>query len=116
LGARREASAVAVLSKMLAGDNRAVAEAAAMALGNIASSEAAKGLAETRAENPDRPPAFVTRASLLCAERMASRGEKAAANGIYQELYNSTKEPLFRTAAKRGLAMTKPAANTDDPR
>ncbi len=86
------------------------------ALGNIASSEAARVLAETRAENRDGPPAFVTQASLLCADRMATRGESTAAGEIYREVYNSASEPLFRLAARRGLAMTRPAAKTDDPR
>jgi HEAT repeat protein len=109
LGARREASAAGAVSRMLAGPDEDVAEAAAMALGNIASPEAAKALAAARAGPSDKVARFVTRASLLCANRLLENGERALAAEIYQDVYDRASPPLFRMAALRGLAITKGA-------
>jgi len=110
LGSRREQAAVGPLAKLLDKQDQNVAEAAIMALGNIATPEAAKALAAAAAAArlPEKLRPELTRARLLCAERLWTRGEKDAAHALYQDVYAQTKDPLLRMAALRGLVRSKP--------
>jgi HEAT repeat protein len=108
LGARRDSSAVAALDRLLSDGDRNVSEAAAMALGNIGSTEAATALAAARAKASAGKGPFLFRASLLCADRLTDSGEQAAAGEIYEQVHKQAKKQLFRMAALRGLAITRP--------
>jgi HEAT repeat protein len=107
LGSRREQAAVGPLAKLLDEQDENLAEAAIMALGNIATPAAAKALAAAKLPEKLRPA--LGRARLLCAERFLARGEKDAASALYQDVYAQAKDPLLRMAALRGLVLSKPA-------
>ena len=96
LGARGDNSAVAPLSKLLAGGNSQLATAAANALGAIRTTDAAKLLASAE------PNDAVMNATLCCAEGMLRSGDKAGAKAIYQKLLTS-KTKQFKLAATRGV-------------
>jgi HEAT repeat protein len=96
-----------------------------MALGNIATPDAAQALSAAAAKLPEKLRPDLARARLLCAERFLARGEKDAAHAIYQEVYAGNKEPLLPMAALRGLILSKPqealpllldALRSDQPR
>jgi len=109
LGSRREQAAVGPLAKLLNEQDENLAEAAIMALGNIATPAAAKALAAAAAKLPEKLRPALARARLLCAERLLARGEKDAAYALYQDVYAPAKDPLLRMAALRGLVLSKPA-------
>jgi len=108
LGSRREKAAVGALAKLLDPQDENAAEAAIMAMGNIATPEAAQALAAA-AKLPEKLRPVVARARLLCAERLLARGEKDAAHALYQDVYARDKDPLLRVAALRGLVLSRPA-------
>ena len=108
LGRRRERAAAGPLGQRLVGPDSQVAEAAAMALGSIATPEAARALAEARTGAPAVPAAVLGHARLLCADRMAARGEKEAAHAIYQEIHDLADDPLLKSAALSGMAHARP--------
>ena len=66
LGVRRDAGSVAAFAKLLTNSDPAVARAAAIALGDIRSSQSAKALAEAKSVSTEVQPT-VTDASLCCA-------------------------------------------------
>jgi HEAT repeat protein len=106
LGRRREKAAVGLLSQRLAGPDRQIAEAAAMSLGSIATDEAAQALAAASKGASAVPAAVLGHARLLCADRMAGRGEKVRAHAIYREIHEQASDPLLKTAAQAGIART----------
>jgi len=108
LGRRREKAAVGPLSQRLVGQDGQIAEAAAMALGSIATPEAARALAAARTGAPAVPAAVLGHARLLCADRMAAREEKEAAHAIYREVHEQAGDPLLKTAAQSGMARVRP--------
>lgn len=108
LGPRREASAVGILGNLATTPSEAVAEAAAMALGNIGTPESAERLAEAR-KNARQPQANCwIRANLLCADRLFEDGHKPAAAAIYRDVQGNAETALFRMAGLRGLALCSP--------
>jgi len=108
LGRRREKSAAAVLARQLDNHDAQVADAAAMALGSIATAEAAQALAAAARTPPEARRALLAHARLLCADRMTARGEKDAAYAIFKEIHDGTQDPLLKTSALRGMGLSKP--------
>jgi HEAT repeat protein len=101
LGARREATAVAPLQALLADSDPAIAAAAAHALGDIRSLEAAKALvvAKPGAGTKDA----IADASMACAETLLTAGNKGAAKATYEKVLASTPSKAAKDAATRGL-------------
>jgi hypothetical protein len=108
LGRRREKSAAAVLARELGNPDAEVAGAAAMALGSIATAEAARALASAAKTAPETRQAVLLHARLLCADRMAARGEKDAAYTIFKEIHDATQDPLLKTSALRAMGLGRP--------
>jgi len=108
LGRRREKSAAALLARQLDNRDAEIAGAAAMALGRIATAEAAAALASAAKTAPQTRQAVLLHARLLCADRMVARGEKDAACAIFKELHDATQDPLLKTSALRGMGQSKP--------
>jgi HEAT repeat protein len=113
LGRRRDAAAVELLRPLAADPAPATAEAALVALAEIADPAALRILAESRS-----PAAAV--ASLKAADLLAGRGEAASAAAIYRRLYTAGQPGVIRAGALRGLAQSAPAPaealSDSDPR
>ena len=105
LGARDQAASdaksVSLLRPLLQDRDEAVARAAAVALGRIASAEADKALASAK-PRPALAAVFAD-ASLSCAEKLLAAGHAREAKATYQRLLKNNPPELIRRAAERGL-------------
>jgi HEAT repeat protein len=92
---------VSLLRPLLQDSDEAVARAAAIALGRIASVDASKALGSAKA----RPAlaAVFGDASMSCAEKLLATGHAKEAKAIYQRLLKSNPPELIRLSAERGL-------------
>jgi HEAT repeat protein len=102
IGARRDSHAVPALSESLKDPDAAVSRAAAIALGNIGSGEAARALQAAGAPDEQARPAVVD-AQLRCAEALLADNKKADALAIYKSLAGEQQSKLVRLAATRGM-------------
>lgn len=100
LGARRDAASVSALAALTAGQDPAVACAAAAALGDIGNADAAQALRAAKPADGCKPA--VVDAQLSCAEALLASGDPAAARSIYQSLAGADTK-LVRLAATRGM-------------
>jgi hypothetical protein len=104
LGSRGQAAAampVALLGPLLKDPDEAVARAAAIALGRIASAEADKALASARPRAA--LVAVFADASMSCAEKLLAAGRAREAKATYERLLKNIPSELVRQAAERGL-------------
>jgi HEAT repeat protein len=99
LGARGQG--VGLLRPLLQNPDEAVARAAAIALGRIASADACKAL-DSAKPRPALAAVFAD-ASMSCAEKLLASGQAKEAKAIYQRLLRSNPPKLIRAAAERGL-------------
>ncbi len=99
LGARGEG--VSLLRPLLQDSDEAVARAAAIALGRIASVDANKALASAK----PRPAlaSILADASMGCAEKLLASGHVKEAKATYERLLKNNPSELIRLAAERGL-------------
>ncbi len=97
IGSRRDPSAVEAVKPLLASSNPLVAKAAATALGQIGTVEAALVLEKA----PSTPAIFDAR--LTCAESLLANTRVAEAKKIYQSLSTDELPRLIRLAATRGM-------------
>lgn len=103
LGVRGDATSVPVLARSLNDADQAVVVAAANALGLIGTPEAADALGARVKEGPPGTNTAVVDACLVCAERLLTGGNKAAAIAIYKSLGGEEQPRHVRLAATRGL-------------
>ncbi len=89
------------LARLLGDHDAGIARAAALALGDIRTPEAAEALTSSK-PNPEVRSA-VTDASLACAEAMLAAGKKAAALAIYKGFAKDDQPKHVRLAATRGM-------------
>ncbi len=101
LGVRKDAESVSALGKLLGDSDAAVARAAAHALGDIRTPEAAKALSE--AKPAAEAKLAVADARLACAESMLAHGKKAEALAVYKSLSGQDQPKQVRLAATRGM-------------
>lgn len=101
LGVRKDAESVPALGKLLGDSDAAVARAAAHALGDIRTPEAAKALSE--AKPAAEAKLAVADARLACAESMLAHGKKAEALAVYKSLSGQDQPKQVRLAATRGM-------------
>jgi len=101
LGVRRDTAAVPVLAKLLTDSDANVARAAAFALGDIRTPEAAKALTSVAVSEGAR--SAVADAVLACAEALLAKGEKAQAIILYRKLTGEDQPKQVRLAATRGM-------------
>ena len=92
---------VSLLRPLLQDSDEAVARAAAIALGRIASVEADKALASAKSR-PALSVVFAD-ASMACAEKLLATGHAKEAKATYQRLLKNNPPELVRLAAERGL-------------
>jgi hypothetical protein len=127
LGQRRDVASVASLAKMLNDTDGTIARSAALALGAIRTSEAAKALGNAKATPVTWVPIYetkhseaakalgnakatapetqiaITDASLSCAESLLAGGNKSEALVIYKSLLGEGQSKHVRLAATRGM-------------
>lgn len=92
---------VSLLRPLLQDSDEAVARAAAIALGRIASADANKALGSAK-PRPALASVFAD-ASMSCAEKLLAAGNAKEAKATYQRLLKSNASELIRLAAERGL-------------
>jgi HEAT repeat protein len=90
-----------LLRPLLQDSDEAVARAAAIALGRIASADATKALGSTR-PRPALAVVFAD-ASMACAEKLLAAGHAKEAKATYQRLLKNNPPASVRQAAERGL-------------
>ena len=105
MGARGQG--VRLLRGLLQDPDDAVAAAAAIALGRIASVDANKALASAK-PRPTLAVLFAD-AALACAENLRASGHVKDAKATYERLLKSQPPTLLREAAERGLQACLPA-------
>ncbi len=92
---------VSLLRPLLQDSDEAVARAAAIALGRIASADATKALGSAK-PRPALAVVFAD-ASMACAEKLLAAGQAKEAKATYQRLLKNNPPALVRQAAERGL-------------
>jgi len=101
LGVRGEATSIAPLTALLGDSDAAVAAAAAHALGDIGSVDAAKVLVTAKPSAATK--AAIADASLTCAGNLVATGNKGAAKITYEKLLASTPSKPVKEAATIGM-------------
>lgn len=100
LGSRAETAAIAPLQALLVDSDPATAAAAAYALGDIGSLDAAKVLVTAKTSSATK--SALADACLKCAGNLLAAGNKNAAGIIYAKLLASTPSALVQAAANHG--------------
>jgi HEAT repeat protein len=103
LGARRDADSVRALSTLTQDKDLAVVGGAIAALGDIATSKAAKALLSFKPKTPESLRLKLADAVLICADRLSAAGKKADAHVLYQALVKTEQSNHVQEAAARGL-------------
>jgi hypothetical protein len=103
LGVRGDAAGVAALKGLPGDADKAVAAAAAHALGLIGTPEAGKALADWQKKAPESLRVPITDACLTCAERLLADGKKTEAASLYTLLKGEDQPKYVQVAATRGL-------------
>jgi HEAT repeat protein len=103
VAARRDAASTPVLIKIL-GEDPASAAAAAKALGEIGTPEAAKALTAARGKGPAPVQQAVVDGTLICAERLVAAGQRSQAITLIEGLTDASQPEHVRVAAKRMLS------------
>lgn len=102
LGARRDGASVSALTALLTDTDEQIVRAAATALGDIATAEAAKSLAECKPAGAAAKSA-ATDARLACAEALLAAGNKAEALAIYKSFATGDQPKHIKLAGTRGM-------------
>jgi HEAT repeat protein len=103
VGVRRDARSASLLAKILTEDQES-ASAAAKALGEIGTPEAAKALEGSRGKGAGALRLALADGSLICAERLIASGERAQAVKLLEPLTDAAYPPHVRLAAGRALS------------
>ena len=103
VAARRDAVSTPVLIKILVEDPESAA-AAAKALGEIGTSEAAKALAAARGKGPAPVQQAVVDGTLICADRLVAAGQRSQAITLLEGLTGASQPEHVRLAAHRALS------------
>jgi HEAT repeat protein len=108
LGVRRDAQAVDALAKLLADPDAEVAQAAARALGMIATAEAVKALDSAMAGVSAANRVAFCEGLFRCAETSSAQGQVAQAQAIYDRLRGLPQTPQqVRAGALRGAILVR---------
>jgi len=106
LGNRRDAQSAGALAGLLKDADPAVASAAALALGRIASPAACEALAKAHGDAKGPLLEAIREGQLDAAEALAAE-DPAAAGALYEALWNDSDAKRFRLPALRGLLATR---------
>jgi HEAT repeat protein len=114
LGVRHDAASVPALVALLGDCDKAVARAAAYALGDIGTLEAAHALGQHAAGAPEGVKPAIVDAYLECAERLLAGGKPADAMLIYKSLNSESQPKQVRLAAVVGLGRLAAAGQSSE--
>jgi len=107
LGARRDARAVGIATRLVASADRDVAAAAAYALGRIATPEAARAITRALGTASDAIKPDLYDAALRCADELAARNRRKEALDLYERLRGPGAPAHIRAAATRGAVLAR---------
>ncbi|RPI99110.1 MAG: HEAT repeat domain-containing protein, partial [Chloroflexi bacterium] len=107
IGVRRDDNAVKPLARLLADPNPDVAQAAARALGSIATPSAGKALQKALPGASAGNQLAFCEGLFRCAERLAAEGHQKQAVSIYDSLRKTPPLHQARTAALRGAVLAR---------
>lgn len=107
IGVRRDAKAVDSLITKLKDSNVEVASAAAVALGHIGNAAATKSLRASLDAAPKGLRSAIAEGSVLCAERLHSNGDSAAAIEIYDQVREANVPKQRVIEATRGAILAR---------
>ena len=111
LGDRRDAQGVVTIGVLAESEEDAVADAAIVALGKIATEQAVGVLAEIRKGGNVERSAAASHAALQCAQELAGRGKPAEARALYEQLAGPGEPLHIRRGALLGrIALGGPEA------
>ncbi|MBN2506652.1 MAG: HEAT repeat domain-containing protein [Verrucomicrobia bacterium] len=110
LGTRRDPQAVPALIKLTASPDPLVADTTLRALGQIATTDAARALEQLRP--PPEHARTLARAQITAASHLASEGHGPQAAALYRRLLQEPPQPpAIRAAALKGLIAALPPAD-----
>lgn len=108
LGVRRDAQAVEAMAKLLAAPDAVTVQAAARALGQIGTPEAAKAIEAALAGASGAKQVNLCEGLFRCAEAMAEEGQAAQSLAIYDRLRGLSPAPQqVRAGALRGVVLAR---------
>ncbi len=99
LGDRKDGGSVALMGRLIANEDRVVAEAATSAIGRIGGTEAARVLASARRAASGRMKDVVSGAYLQCGIGLGQAGKKAEGTAICRELLGEGESAVCRRGA-----------------
>ena len=102
LGVRRDEASLPALTAFLDDADDAMVRAAALALGNLGTRQAAQALAQAKPSGLDTKWA-ITDASLASAETLLADGKKGDALAVYKRFAGTDQPKYVRLAATRGM-------------
>jgi hypothetical protein len=105
LGARRDPGSVSALARRLRDTSRAVADAAAAALGRVGNADAGRILTKSLARGSGSPSLPIAHACLDCAAHLKAEGHTAEAVKLWRALLKTELPRAMREAAQRGVAV-----------
>jgi HEAT repeat protein len=103
LAARRDTECVAAMAECLTDTDKAIAAAAAHALGAIGTADASKALTDSVKTASAEIKPSIADACLECAERLLAGGDKTTAIAVYKSLSGGDQPKQVRLAATRGM-------------
>jgi HEAT repeat protein len=107
IGVRRDAEAVSKLGKKLKDQDAEAASAAAVALGRIGGTKAARLLQKSLPSAPDSVRAAVAQGCILCAERFYLQGHAAQAVKLYDAVRQASVPKQKLLEATRGAILAR---------
>ena len=107
IGVRRDAKAVTGLGKKLEDPDASVASAAAVALGRIGGTKAARLLEQSLAKGPAGVRPAVAEGGVLCAERFLLQGKSAQAMKLYDVIRHADVPQQKVLEATRGAILAR---------
>lgn len=110
IGMRKDAKAIGLLTKLLGDANPEAVSAAAVSLGRIGNSEAAKALGGALGSAPAAVKPTVCDGALRCADALAEAGKKDDAVALYDRLRAAGMPKGVRVAAMRGAILARQSA------
>ncbi|MBM4044259.1 MAG: hypothetical protein FJ279_04030 [Planctomycetes bacterium] len=111
LGVRADREAVPALVPLLESSDAEVGGAAATALGDIGTAEAAKALLAFKSRSPEKLGSVVSHACLKAAVAVARAGQRDIAEKAYESLYMPREPAAIRLAAFQGLVTVRGTAS-----
>jgi HEAT repeat protein len=113
IGVRRDPKAVKLLAGLLNASDNDVAQAAARTLGSIGNPPAATALLDALPSVPAANQLAFCEGLLRCAEAASAKGNRQAAQAIYDRLREVQTPQQVRTAALRGAILTRQKGGLD---